>query len=817
MSIATATSKIQYTLSGTVQALPIPFYFLQNADIKAVRSRAGVADYVMVLNTDYTLTGAGDEDGGTLTTIATNMQVGDIITIKRDIAITQTVNYVYNDRFPAETHERALDKLTMIVQQLKEVTDRAVQFPESEVVGTGNVMPSAADRAAKIFGFDASGNAVQLYDPVSAVFATGDAIYANTVAALKAVPVTDLLNGQQCHVASYSTVGDAGGGKWVYVAGSSATETVGTIVAPNSGTGRWFRVFDGVVNAKWFGAKGDGVTDDTSAINAAITFVSATQNGGVVFLPAGTYLAVGIAMKANVTLQGEGRKPYLQYPNATYATTIRQKNTGGHVITLAAAYPTRTPNIGIENLAIRGNGASVSGRGISLGAGASYGVISNVDVEFFADEGVYIGGGAMIFRDSLVSLCALNSSGLTDYKGAVFVAGSDNQVSNVEAGTNQYLGSNASAPYNAPTSVNKYCVAFHISSVNSFFRDCIGQSSDIGWVVRGPNGLGAYGTDERAYGSYNGTVFSGCRSHANAAEGWLVINTAYANRFIGCLSHSDCSGGGSDGQYSSFVEGTGADNAANDCYNTYVGCHAISQISATYAYKPKYGFYNKTTLRSKAAFTRSQYVGCWADGYLTSWFMANSVTYGDNATIWGICPTMSENTNQFGNGDTTPSVAGTSKFVTGNTNPTTITNFDDGVSGQRITVKAQDANTTIDATLIYTASQENIVMQQNEVRSFIKIGASWFEEGVPWVLKGSKTFNPADLATLTTETTTLTVTGAALGDFVLPSFSLDLGGLMLTAYVSAADTVTFVFFNPTAGNVNIGSGTLRARISRRQS
>jgi hypothetical protein len=190
MSVSVTTAKVQYTLSSGAQALPVPFYFIDDTHIKVVRARTGVVDLVLIKGTDYTITGAGDEAGGTVTTIAGTaaaLAAADKITIKRDIPVTQLVNYVYNDKFPAEVHERALDKLTMIVQQLKEVTDRAVQFPETEVAGTGNIMPAASGRAAKILGFDASGNAVQLYDPVSAVFAEGDAIYANSVAALKAI------------------------------------------------------------------------------------------------------------------------------------------------------------------------------------------------------------------------------------------------------------------------------------------------------------------------------------------------------------------------------------------------------------------------------------------------------------------------------------------------------------------------------------------------------------------------------------------------------------------------------------------------------
>ena len=38
----------------------------------------------------------------------------------------------------------------------------------------------------------------------------------------------------------------------------------------NSGTGCWRRLYDGAVNVKWFGAKGDGVADDTQSIQKAV-------------------------------------------------------------------------------------------------------------------------------------------------------------------------------------------------------------------------------------------------------------------------------------------------------------------------------------------------------------------------------------------------------------------------------------------------------------------------------------------------------------------------------------------------------------------
>lgn len=76
---------------------------------------------------------------------------------------------------------------------------------------------------------------------------------------------------------------------------------------------------------------------------------------------------------------------------------------------------------------------------------------------------------------------------------------------------------------------------------------------------------------------------------------------------------------------------------------------------------------------------------------------------------------------------------------------------------------------------------------------------------------GSATYDPASLVDGAGATTTVTVTGAALGDFAQASFSLDLQGITLTAWVSAANTVSVRFQNETTGTIDLGSGTLRAR------
>lgn len=81
-------------------------------------------------------------------------------------------------------------------------------------------------------------------------------------------------------------------------------------------------------------------------------------------------------------------------------------------------------------------------------------------------------------------------------------------------------------------------------------------------------------------------------------------------------------------------------------------------------------------------------------------------------------------------------------------------------------------------------------------------------------IEGSAVYDPGNLVDGAGVTTTVTVNGAVLGDVVVPSFSLDLQGITLTAYVSAANTVSVRFQNETGGAIDLASGTLRCRVIR---
>ena len=79
----------------------------------------------------------------------------------------------------------------------------------------------------------------------------------------------------------------------------------------------------------------------------------------------------------------------------------------------------------------------------------------------------------------------------------------------------------------------------------------------------------------------------------------------------------------------------------------------------------------------------------------------------------------------------------------------------------------------------------------------------------------SCTLDSASVSTLSTATDTVTVPGVALGDMVIGmAIGVSEAGLVRRAYISAANTVTIVTYNPTGSSVDIGGTTLQLIIGR---
>lgn len=117
MTVTSETSQVEYISDGVTLDFPIDYYFLEETHIKVTVSDPAGTIYPVDLDIDYTISGAGNPSGGSLHFVV-ERPLGYSILIARNVPATQLTNYQPNDDFPAESHERALDKLTMLIQQV---------------------------------------------------------------------------------------------------------------------------------------------------------------------------------------------------------------------------------------------------------------------------------------------------------------------------------------------------------------------------------------------------------------------------------------------------------------------------------------------------------------------------------------------------------------------------------------------------------------------------------------------------------------------------------------------------------------------------
>ena len=132
MTVPSTVARADYLGDGTTTLFTVPFPFLENAHVRLVHVDAGGVETVWTETVHYTLAGAGDPNGGTVT-VATaptdyTPAAGERLVILRDVAADQQIDFVDNDALPAQTLESGFDKLTMLVQQALEQLSRTFKI-----------------------------------------------------------------------------------------------------------------------------------------------------------------------------------------------------------------------------------------------------------------------------------------------------------------------------------------------------------------------------------------------------------------------------------------------------------------------------------------------------------------------------------------------------------------------------------------------------------------------------------------------------------------------------------------------------------------
>lgn len=120
MTIATTTNRVSYTGDGVTVTFAYAFEIFLNTDLQVYVNGA-----LKTLTVDYTVSGVGSPTGGNVVFVVAPAGAA-VIQILRIEPMTQASALPSNDKFPTTTVEAALDKLTMLIQQLNEVNGRAL-------------------------------------------------------------------------------------------------------------------------------------------------------------------------------------------------------------------------------------------------------------------------------------------------------------------------------------------------------------------------------------------------------------------------------------------------------------------------------------------------------------------------------------------------------------------------------------------------------------------------------------------------------------------------------------------------------------------
>ena len=158
MTVSTTIIKSSHNGNGSTTTFAYNFKIFADTDLEVIIRSAAGTETTKTLTTHYTVAGAGDASGGSITFTTGNTPAsGETVVIRRSIPQTQAIDYIANDPFPAETNEEGLDRTTMIAQQVSEATDRSIKLSRTNTMTSTEFTVGATERANKILAFDSAG------------------------------------------------------------------------------------------------------------------------------------------------------------------------------------------------------------------------------------------------------------------------------------------------------------------------------------------------------------------------------------------------------------------------------------------------------------------------------------------------------------------------------------------------------------------------------------------------------------------------------------------------------------------------------------
>jgi hypothetical protein len=139
ITISDTEPRVQYTATAGQVSFSVPFEFFDNADLVVIKT-ANNADTTLNYNSSpstalqYSVSGAGQTGGGSISLGGSGATLNDKITIYRNLAIARSTDFPTSGAFQVESLNTELDKIIAMIQQ----NERDLKFSPKALATTSN-------------------------------------------------------------------------------------------------------------------------------------------------------------------------------------------------------------------------------------------------------------------------------------------------------------------------------------------------------------------------------------------------------------------------------------------------------------------------------------------------------------------------------------------------------------------------------------------------------------------------------------------------------------------------------------------------------